>query len=382
VGDFVLHASAWTGRPPHSLFGVLDGYSPISAVLPDEMSEAVETISASAGARNLVDGPGDPAQRLTSLRETVPAVDDYLRTVDCRVIDGFDLINPTLREQPDIVLGKLAAGLGAQAGAARRRADAFADELRSEVADEHRTFFDELLADARANYRLRDERGIYSEITAMGILRLTMLELGRRAHTRGYINEAEHILDATLDEAAALLNTDAVPAEDLRTRGDRRRALSAEGPPRHLGPPPPAPPPMDELPPPMARLMSATGFMIDAILGQLDEAAGDASSIIGLGANPGTYEGTARLIRSTDDLLDLEPGDIVVAAATGEAFNSVLHLVGAIVTDHGSHACHAAIVAREMGFPAVVGTVDGSARIRTGDRIRVDGTKGEVVILR
>lgn len=381
VGDFMLHASAWTGRPPHSLFGVLDGYSPVSAVLPDEMSEAVEAIRASADARDLVDGPGDPAQRLATLRETVPAVDNYLRTVDCRIIDGFDVVTPTLREQPDIVLGKLAAGVGAEAGGARRRADAFADELRSEVAEEHRAFFDELLDDARANYRLRDERGIYSEITAIGILRLTMLEVGRRAHARGHIDEPEHILDATLDEAAALLNTDAVPAEDLRARGDRRRALTTEGAPRHLGPPAPGPPPMDALPAPMARLMSATGFMIEAILGQLDEAAGDARNIVGIGANPGTYEGTARLIRSTDDLLDLEPGDIVVAAATGEAFNSVLHLVGAIVTDHGSHACHAAIVAREMGFPAVVGTVDGSARIRTGNRIRVDGTNGEVAIL-
>ena len=382
VGDFMIHASAWTGRPPHSLFGVLDGYSPISAVLPDEMIDAVEAIRTNTEARDLVDGPGDPAQRLASLREAVPAVDDYLRTVDSRVIDGFDLVNPTLREQPEIVLGKLAAGLKAETGEPRRRADAFADELRSEVAGEHRAFFDELLADARTNYRLRDERGVYSEITAMGILRLAMLEVGRRAHARGRVHEVEHILDATLDEAAALLNTDAVPAEDLRSRGDRRRALTAEGAPRHLGPPPPAPPPMDELPPPMARLMSATGFMIEAILGQLDEAAGDDRNIVGLGANPGTYEGTARLIRSTDDLLDLEPGDIVVAPATGEAFNSVLHLVGAIVTDHGSHACHAAIVAREMGFPAVVGTVDGSARIRTGDRIRVDGTNGEVAILR
>ena len=82
-----------------------------------------------------------------------------------------------------------------------------------------------------------------------------------------------------------------------------------------------------------------------------------------------------------DDLLELEDGEIVVSAATGEAFNSMLHLVGAIVTDHGSHACHAAIVAREMGFPAVVGTVDATTRIRTGDRLRVDGTKGEVSIL-
>ena len=72
---------------------------------------------------------------------------------------------------------------------------------------------------------------------------------------------------------------------------------------------------------------------------------------------------------------------MLVAPTTGEAFNSMLHLVGAIVTDHGSFASHAAIVSREMGFPAVVGTVDGTRRITNGVRLRVDGTTGQVTIL-
>ncbi len=380
VGDFVLHASGWTGRPPHMLLNVFNGYSPISTTLPDEMRAAVAAVRASDAARQLVEGAGDAARRLAELRASVPAVDDYVATIECRVIDGFDLTNPTLREQPEVVLGKLAAGLEAKPDETRLRSDEFADDVRAAVPAEHREFFDELLGDARANYRLRDERGIYSEITAMGILRLTLLELGRRAHGRGHLHDPAHILDATLSETSAVLGGDASLTDDLRHRGDRRRALTAAGPMRRLGPPPPEPP-SDELPPPLARLMSATGFMIEAILGQLDAAEGDASTIVGLGASQGAYEGTARLIGETDDLLDLEPGDIVVAATTGEGFNSVLHLVGAMVTDHGSHACHAAIVSREMGIPAVVGTVDATARVRTGDRIRVDGTKGEVTIL-
>jgi phosphoenolpyruvate synthase/pyruvate phosphate dikinase len=100
-----------------------------------------------------------------------------------------------------------------------------------------------------------------------------------------------------------------------------------------------------------------------------------------MSGNGGVVEGVVRRIDEIDDLLDLEEGEIVVAASTGEAFNSILHMVGGIVTDHGGFLCHAAIVARESGFPAVVGTVDGTSRISTGDRIRVDGTKGEVTIL-
>ena len=382
VGDFILQTSGWTGRPPHSLFAALDGFSPISAALPEEMADAIAAIRASSEARELLDGSGDAARRLADLRAAVPAVDDYLRTVECRILDGFEPVNPTLSEQPELVLGKLGAALRAKPGESQARAEAFAAELRSEVPEEHRAAFDEVLDDARANYRLRDERGVYSDVTAIGLLRLALLEIGRRAQARGHIAEAAHILDATTDEAVALLGSDAVPAEELSARGERRRALSAEGPPRYLGPPPPPPPSADELPPPLARLMSATGFMIGAILDQLDEPAGDDSSIVGLAASAGTYEGPARLISSIDDLLEIEPGDVVVAPTTGEAFNSVLHLVGAIVTDHGSHASHAAIVSREMGFPGVVGTVNATTRISTGDRIRVDGTLGEVTVLR
>jgi len=127
--------------------------------------------------------------------------------------------------------------------------------------------------------------------------------------------------------------------------------------------------------------MSAVGFTIEGVLGELDHPAGDDTTIVGIPGSPGEYEGRARLIRTIDDLFDLESGDILVTPSTGEAFNCMLHLIKAIVTDHGSYASHAGIVSREMGIPAVVGTVNGSTRIRDGATIRVDGSAGEVTIL-
>ncbi len=381
IGDFALQTAGWTGRPPMDAFGVLDGYSPISGAAPADMHDAVEAIRSDGDTLALLDASGDPGARLDQLRSALPEVDDYVRSIDYRMVEGFDIVGPTLREQPGMILGKLAAGLNADPNAARQRSDAIAAELRAEVPAEHQQAFDELLEEARAVYRLRDERGIYSDISAIGVVRFAMLEAGRRAADRGLIDERDHMLDATVDEAIAILGGDGPSADELASRGERRRELSAVGAPRHLGPPAPEPPPLDGLPPALARVMAAMGLTIDGILGQLDEAAGDDSVVVGIPGNSGVYEGVARRIDQIDDLLDLEDGEIMVTKSTGEAFNSMLHLVGAIVTDHGSYACHAAIMAREIGFPAVVGTVNATQRIATGDRIRVDGSKGDVTIL-
>jgi pyruvate,water dikinase len=77
----------------------------------------------------------------------------------------------------------------------------------------------------------------------------------------------------------------------------------------------------------------------------------------------------------------VQAGDILVAPVTSSGYNVLLPLLGAIVTDRGGVLCHTAIVAREFGIPAVVGTGEAMARIPDGARIKVDGTNGTVVIL-
>ena len=319
---------------------------------------------------------------LAELRSRVPAVADYVADVHFRLIEGFDVVNPTTGERPDVIVGRLAAAVAMTGNPAIERADELAAQLRAEVPTEHQAAFDDLLAEARLVYRLRDERGIYSDISAIGLLRLTLLEIGRRLVAAGRWSTRSTPSSCTPTELEAILAGSAGPSPDeLQQRRELRLQLTLDGPPRFLGPPPPPPPPLEMLPPPMARVMAAVGFSIEGILGQLDEPAGTATSIVGIAGAAGVYEGTARLVRSIDDLLTLEPGDVLVAPTTGEAFNSMLHLVGAIVTDHGSFASHAAIVSREMGIPSVVGTVNGTARIHDGARVRVDGTTGTVDIL-
>src|SRR5207248_7826636 len=131
-------------------------------------------------ARELLLSGGDPAAVLAQVRERVPEVGDYVDAVHFRLLDGFDLPNPTIGERPEGLVGRLQSGLAVDVDESLRRSDAIAVELRAEVPEEHRETFDELLAEARLVYRLRDERGLYSEISAIGLLRLALLEFGRR----------------------------------------------------------------------------------------------------------------------------------------------------------------------------------------------------------
>lgn len=382
VGDFLLQASAWAERPPTTLLSVFDGYSQVSSVVSPEVEPAVAALREDADAIALLRSDGPPAEVLARLRAQVPEVGEYVDSVHFRLLEGFDLPNPTIGERPELILGRLQSALEVDADEARRRSDAVAADLRAAVPEEHRAAFDDLLAEARLVYRLRDERGIYSEIAAIGLLRLALLELGARLQAQGRLEDAEHAIEVTPDELAALFaGADAPTAEELRDRAEDREARTRAGAPRHLGPPPPAPPPVELLPPPLARIMSSVGFLIEGILGQKEAPEGDANRIVGIPGSQGVVEGPVRLVRSIDDLFDLEPGDVLVAPTTGEAFNAMLHLVSAIVTDHGSFACHAAIVSREMGIPSVVGTCDGTTRLERAKRVRVDGTTGEVTIL-
>lgn len=382
VADFALQVAPWVGRPPTALFGVLDGYSPVSGVLSPEIVPAVQRLLTDEAARALLESPGDSADVLAALRVQVPEVDEFVRSIGFRLVDGFDVTNPTAIERPETIVGRLRAALEVDPTAATARADALAASLRATVPPEHTAAFDELLTEARLMYRLRDERGLYSDISAIGLLRLALLELGRRLVAHGRLHDSEHVFEADSSEAQALASGAATPtADQMRDRATFRRIVRAQGAPRHLGPMPPPPPPVDQLPPPLARVMSAIGFAIEGILGQLEQPAGDHTTVVGITGNGGVYDGKVHVVTTLEDLFDIEPGDVLVARSTGEAFNSMIHLVGAIVTDHGSYASHAAIVAREGGFPAVVGCVDATSRLAQGQRVRVDGDTGQVHVL-
>ena len=100
--------------------------------------------------------------------------------------------------------------------------------------------------------------------------------------------------------------------------------------------------------------------------------------VSGAPASPGRATGTVRVIRGPHGFDELQPGDILVAPLTAPAWTPLFTRAAAVVTDVGSAASHASIIAREYGIPAVVGCGDATARLRTGMRVTVDGGTGNV----
>jgi len=107
----------------------------------------------------------------------------------------------------------------------------------------------------------------------------------------------------------------------------------------------------------------------------------DVREIKGIAGSPGTIEGTARVVMTVDEFDQVREGDILVCQMTNPAWVVLFTKIAGLVTDTGGTTSHPAVLSREFGIPAVVGTSVATKRITTGDRIRVDGSSGRVDIL-
>ena len=111
------------------------------------------------------------------------------------------------------------------------------------------------------------------------------------------------------------------------------------------------------------------------------EPPGDGNQLRGFGASPGIVEGIAHVVTSVDEIGSIREGEVLVCPVTAPSWAPVFGKIKAAVSDIGGAMSHAAIVAREYGLPAVVGTGHATKRIKTGQRVRVDGTSGLVTVL-
>jgi pyruvate,water dikinase len=107
----------------------------------------------------------------------------------------------------------------------------------------------------------------------------------------------------------------------------------------------------------------------------------DDTVIVGHAGAAGRVTGTVRRIDRYADAGELQPGEVLVTQLTNIGWTPLFPRAAAIVTDLGAPLSHAAIVARELGIPAVVGCGDATVRLRSGDRVEVDGAAGRVLVL-
>ena len=157
---------------------------------------------------------------------------------------------------------------------------------------------------------------------------------------------------------------------------ERKQMLEAM---RDWSPPPAIGPVPEALNDPAVRML--WGITAETLATWAATAAGEGAEVHGYAASPGVAEGVARVLRSVNEIGQIRDGEILVCPVTAPSWAPVFGKIKAAVSDIGGTMSHAAIVAREYGMPAVVGTGHATKRIQTGQRVRVDGDRGIVTIV-
>jgi phosphohistidine swiveling domain-containing protein len=380
LGDFLAHVKEWTGVAPAEALPLFRGASRVSQGATTELDALARAM---AGNVALLDG--DPAMVIDALMDRTDAIGlaarRYIDTAGVRSATGYDFADPTLLEMPQLLVENIRAAV---TGKATQTTDDVArreTELRDKVPAQHRARFDELLAEARFTYRIRDERVYWNDAWIGGITRRAILEAGRRLVVKGRLHDAQHAVEFTPAELASVLAGGAGPsADEAAAYADFRMTHTVADAPRFLGGTPSGPPPADWFPPAAARAERAIGICMNEMFASREKQSAGAK-FSGYAASPGQVTGIARLVLAPADMARVRKGDVLITRATAPSYNALLPLLSGIVTDRGGTLSHAAVVAREYGIPAVVGCGNATELIRDGVRVRLDGATGTVEVL-
>jgi pyruvate,water dikinase len=351
-----------------------DTFRALVAASPATRAPAEQLHEVAAAVR---DAGVDPVS-LTSLDQVRGAspqartrLEEYLADHGWRLTTGYDIEDACLAELPEVLLASIRSAAGPPAAGPDHLGPL--DALRDEVPAEHRAEFDDAVEDARLSYGLRDENGPLTYEWPAGLMRRALLEAGRRLEAAGPLAARDDVFELRADEVGALLTGQAGPDHDeIASRAGIRRWEATLDAPAHLGREE-APPPLRALTPYLARITRVVVTVVSAL-----EAEAGSAPLTGMGIGTEPYVGTARVVHdATEALLEMEPGDVIIAPYTAPTYNCVLAMAGAVVTEEGGLLCHAAVIARELGLPAVIGA-QGAMSIPNGARVEVDPTTGRV----
>jgi pyruvate,water dikinase len=297
------------------------------------------------------------------------ALDAFLARYGDRGAGEIDISRPRWRDDPSLLLRVITGGISAgQPGDHRRKHEAHAAAGEAAAArlalaagrglagPVRRWAVQRLARVARIGLALR-EHPKYLLVQVLGLLRAEVLAAGATLASRGQIDSPSGVWHLGFPELADAL---ADAGLDLRERVAARVAAFERD--RQRKPP---------------IVMSSDGEtpILSSARGDLP-----AGALPGTAASSGVVEGLARVV--TDPAREvLQAGEILVAPFTDPGWTPLFVHAAGVVTEVGGVMTHGAVVAREYGIPAVVSVESAVERIKTGQRIRLDGTRGFVLIL-
>jgi pyruvate,water dikinase len=320
----------------------------------------------------LLDGT-DHARVLAALREASTrfngVYEELVARFGDRCMGELKLESRPLRDDPRFVVEMLrnyVGGSAPDAAVVEERARVEREYLELQIEESlgivARTRFRRALIAARRGIRRREEMRL-TRTRLFGVHRDIYRAIGCRLAEARRLGRADDVFYLTTQEIAAYWEGTAV-SNDLASIADaRRREFAAY---RHLSAP---------------NRIVTTGAPLDSPVFELQQAAPAAGRVLeGLGCSPGVAEGPVRIITSPDDDLALA-GHVLVAPRTDPGWAPLFPSAAAIVVERGSLLSHSAVLARELGLPAVVGIPGVVQQLRDGERVRVDGSTGRIVRL-
>lgn len=217
-----------------------------------------------------------------------------------------------------------------------------------------RSLFLKSLTNARYLFQIREDTHFYATMVQPTI-RHVALELGRRLKQADALDEVEevfHLQLKELEEFGESWPPSMLTVSEIYSLVARRKAK---------------------------RQSLANRPMVDPrLLAVVSQSSADVI-LSGTSGSPGIASGPAKVIQDVSEFGKLRAGDVLVAPVTNPAWTPLFQRAVAVVVDTGSSASHAAIVAREYGIPAVMGTINGTKELKDGQWIQVDGSRGQVL---
>lgn len=305
------------------------------------------------------------------------AVQPYQREFGWHAVWSHEFIFPTLREQAepviDLVRNYFETDYDYPSALAAVKADL--EKASQELVEGLSGSAREQLAAANAvNLKLAPltpDHHFYIDQGANARVRLVLVTIGARLVANGVLDEPDDVVFLRYNELRVVLADPAALDARRIVRGRRQEREASYG--LH---------PRDWI---GTATVSQLAFPYLVNWGYPDRfyrtAPASPEKVQGIPGSPGVVEGVARVVRTVDDFDDVGEGEVLVCQMTNPAWVVLFTRISALVTDTGGTTSHPAVLAREFGIPAVVGTSVATQRIANGDRVRVDGSNGMVEVL-